>query len=232
MFCPVCKAEYRDGYTHCADCDVDLVESLQPASDAGEHDPFVQVSSARWNSALARQTAALDAQKIPYRTLDRDEFAMGLLGGGVLHTIWVPPSQIEAARAALAPELEYEEAHPEGDADPELGDPGEALAPEDGADVGPSPVHPDRWNPGDATVPIWKGAESNIADMVVICLRENGIHWRVDDGSTPLSDEANATEDEAESVLAAGQPITVFVLPEDEQRAKEIVREISAEEPL
>ncbi|MCR4690840.1 MAG: hypothetical protein K5739_05825 [Lachnospiraceae bacterium] len=28
MWCPVCKNEYREGFTHCPDCDVDLVESL------------------------------------------------------------------------------------------------------------------------------------------------------------------------------------------------------------
>jgi len=28
MFCPECKAEYRPGFTHCADCDVDLVQEL------------------------------------------------------------------------------------------------------------------------------------------------------------------------------------------------------------
>lgn len=28
MWCPVCKNEYREGFYHCPDCDVDLVESL------------------------------------------------------------------------------------------------------------------------------------------------------------------------------------------------------------
>lgn len=28
-WCPVCKNEYREGYTHCNDCDVDLVDSLE-----------------------------------------------------------------------------------------------------------------------------------------------------------------------------------------------------------
>ena len=28
MFCPQCKSEFRTGFTHCADCDVDLVERL------------------------------------------------------------------------------------------------------------------------------------------------------------------------------------------------------------
>lgn len=32
MICPVCHDEYRPGFTRCASCDVDLVESLEPAS--------------------------------------------------------------------------------------------------------------------------------------------------------------------------------------------------------
>jgi hypothetical protein len=28
MFCPECKSEYRLGFTHCSDCDVDLVAEL------------------------------------------------------------------------------------------------------------------------------------------------------------------------------------------------------------
>lgn len=32
MFCPKCKAEYRDGFTHCERCDVDLVDVL-PADE-------------------------------------------------------------------------------------------------------------------------------------------------------------------------------------------------------
>jgi hypothetical protein len=28
MFCPECRAEYRPGFTHCGDCNVDLVQEL------------------------------------------------------------------------------------------------------------------------------------------------------------------------------------------------------------
>ena len=28
MFCPECKAEYREGFTKCSGCDVDLVDAL------------------------------------------------------------------------------------------------------------------------------------------------------------------------------------------------------------
>ncbi|MHB9014460.1 MAG: hypothetical protein ACYC49_19795 [Ignavibacteriaceae bacterium] len=28
MFCPKCKSEYREGYTMCIDCEIDLVDSI------------------------------------------------------------------------------------------------------------------------------------------------------------------------------------------------------------
>jgi hypothetical protein len=34
MICPQCKAEYRQGFTRCADCEVDLVEALAGAEAA------------------------------------------------------------------------------------------------------------------------------------------------------------------------------------------------------
>jgi|SRR5277367_2441717 len=36
MFCPNCKAEYREGFTRCSDCDVDLAELLAIDSDPPE----------------------------------------------------------------------------------------------------------------------------------------------------------------------------------------------------
>src|SRR5215469_11902466 len=38
MFCPQCKAEYRQGFRRCADCDVDLVYALEDAPHAPEED--------------------------------------------------------------------------------------------------------------------------------------------------------------------------------------------------
>lgn len=31
MICPTCRSEYREGYTRCANCDVDLVQPDPPA---------------------------------------------------------------------------------------------------------------------------------------------------------------------------------------------------------
>jgi hypothetical protein len=33
MICPQCRSEYREGFTHCSDCDVDLVPALDPTPD-------------------------------------------------------------------------------------------------------------------------------------------------------------------------------------------------------
>ena len=30
MFCPICKAEYKEGILKCSDCDVNLVSELKP----------------------------------------------------------------------------------------------------------------------------------------------------------------------------------------------------------
>ena len=38
MFCPKCKAEYREGVATCADCLVPLVEELPVASDQQDID--------------------------------------------------------------------------------------------------------------------------------------------------------------------------------------------------
>ncbi|MHB8580199.1 MAG: hypothetical protein ACYDA4_10110 [Ignavibacteriaceae bacterium] len=32
MFCPKCKLEYREGYTMCIDCEIDLVDSVDSAT--------------------------------------------------------------------------------------------------------------------------------------------------------------------------------------------------------
>ena len=37
MFCPQCKAEYRPGFTHCSDCDVDLVHDSAVLSTPKDH---------------------------------------------------------------------------------------------------------------------------------------------------------------------------------------------------
>lgn len=44
MFCPACRSEYRPGFTHCSDCDVDLVSELpEPRADFNSGKPKLRV---------------------------------------------------------------------------------------------------------------------------------------------------------------------------------------------
>lgn len=64
MFCPVCHAEYREGFTRCADCDVALVVELRPEETPSSEEPILL-----WNGddpveygviATALQQAGID----------------------------------------------------------------------------------------------------------------------------------------------------------------------------
>ena len=85
MFCPECGGEYREGFTRCADCEVDLVEALpEPAQEA----PFaelVTVLEASDPAELALAESLLQDAGIPFFKKGdhlQNLFAMGSLGFG------------------------------------------------------------------------------------------------------------------------------------------------------
>ena len=49
MFCPKCKAEYREGFFRCTDCDIDLVLELPPEPELPvervEYIDFIKIKS-------------------------------------------------------------------------------------------------------------------------------------------------------------------------------------------
>lgn len=45
MFCPVCRDEFRPGFTRCRACDVDLVESLDGPAPAATPEPVIAVQA-------------------------------------------------------------------------------------------------------------------------------------------------------------------------------------------
>lgn len=108
MFCPNCKAEYRLGFTRCADCDVDLVERLdadatdssQSPDDANLDAPILLWSGVD-SSALDEIREALDAAQIPYND---EPLETRLLYASMRHPleVWVQKSDFAAARAAVS----------------------------------------------------------------------------------------------------------------------------------
>ena len=56
MFCPKCKAEYREGFSRCADCDIDLVPELSPEPEPSvEYEEYIDfikiITYSSWHEA-------------------------------------------------------------------------------------------------------------------------------------------------------------------------------------
>jgi hypothetical protein len=60
MFCPLCRSEFRDGFTECSDCHVALVPTSEEASASS-----VRLWKGDRQKELDRILAALDDAKIP-----------------------------------------------------------------------------------------------------------------------------------------------------------------------
>jgi hypothetical protein len=70
MICPSCRAEYREGFTRCHDCDVPLVSSLEEA-EAGVavftgDDALVPFHTTRHPDLLGALLEGLEDERIPY----------------------------------------------------------------------------------------------------------------------------------------------------------------------
>lgn len=64
MFCPKCKCEYREGFTICADCHVELVKNLPETSEPETEVPFDGNIEACNPVKLTTVSNELDAQLV------------------------------------------------------------------------------------------------------------------------------------------------------------------------
>jgi len=67
MFCPICKGEFRDGFTFCARCEVDLVEKIESEPVlAPEFIEFEEVMATYNPADIAFLKSILDSDEIDY----------------------------------------------------------------------------------------------------------------------------------------------------------------------
>jgi len=208
MFCPVCKAEYREGFTRCADCDADLVYELPAAAivpvepvDPGdpEEDPFCSFWKGDDPRVHAELCELLSEQEIPHRTIRRQDHLFNWNTRSAFE-IGVPFSQFGKAEAAVS------EAYGGGEAPVSEGAPMPLELPESIEPREPGGGwDPANWCPEDATVEIWEGDHAEMGELLAASLGENQVHSRVAD---------------------IGKGYRLYVLPADETRAREIVREV------
>src|SRR6202035_1340468 len=189
MYCPLCGAEYRPGFTVCSDCQVALVPdppragSVSASNDTSDEKSFALVWSGNDSRLHAEICEALEREKIPARTLGSEDHLFNLATRPAFE-VYVPAGLVNSARETI-----HEVAGME-----EVAEPSESDLLEVPAEVNPSSDSADDYeerrdfrNPGPAgaTVEIWSGQDADMAAMIASSLRENDIPYRSD---TDLSD--------------------------------------------
>lgn len=230
MICPQCNVEYRPGFTRCTDCDVELVHEppqhgLQPANappEAGDpnEDPFCSFWKGEDPRVHADVCQVLDEASIPHKSVFRRDHLFNLSNYPSFE-VGVPFSLFERAEKAIGDAFGTEDAEeretlnvPRGlESSPEtMRKLPPALTPAEAENIpGPPAARgEEQWFPEDATEKVWSTESGESSEFLVAALHENGIPCRVEQE-------------------AAGEAI--FVLPRDESRAKEIVREVVEGQP-
>jgi len=204
MICPNCKCEYIRGVKECADCGVALVDAIEESKPAGNV-RIVSVWEGNDPSEFERVKAALGNAGIEYLDRDSKNFDLFIPLGSKLE-IWVSTADRDAARKIILDEdglIDPYELTPEGIESLTLP---ESDQPDSD---GPQDLSVE-WNEDDPTVAVWTGESEALADNLVMCLREIGI---------------------ASRKLGEAGRWDLVVRPEQEPRAKEIVREVVEASP-
>ena len=220
MFCPQCKAEYRQGFTRCADCEVELVVELPIAAmvPRGRHesdeanetdearenseDPFCEFWKGEDPRIHAEICELLDQEGIPHKTVRREDHLFKLSTNNAFR-VGIPFSLFDKAEAAISEAYGSDDDRPPEASEEELWP--LALPESTGAGEVRRRWNPENFYPEDATVEVWSSEDLYPGEVIALALRENQVLCRFDKGQGKKS---------------------ICVLPEDEERAREIVREI------
>ncbi len=214
MFCPQCKAEYRGGFTQCSDCYVELVEEL-PEKELSSDEALTLVWECADESECVGVCRDLKNGDIPYKV---DQIPYERIGMRVKwhYRILISPDDLHRAKELLGIDApQHTIPADDGDDDEEVFDAALEL-PDTSA---PGIIEPKRrdtylvpWYPEDATSEVWRQDGDDLSSGIERSLDANRIHCRCD------SDQPGGKK--------------IFVQPEDESFAREIIREIVEGTPM
>ena len=201
-YCPLCDAEYREGFSICADCGVGLVsaEHRRLLRKMESSEPIDMVWRSGDPVALSQAIAALREAGIQHDVkATHDHFVFELGMPRPKYEIRVFRSDAERARELLEPIYQSPPFTLEEPAEEE-----EAPEAEEAEKI--EERRAAAWNPEQATAEIWSGEDAALARNLIDCLRENRIGVRRE-GAEPGT-------------------LRLFVMPADEPAAREILREV------
>jgi hypothetical protein len=210
MICPNCKCEYIRGVTQCADCGVPLVNALEPEDAKPTGDvPIVSVWQGNDPAECDRVKEALENADIPF-TVPDPKSSFSFLPTEPTLGIWISEADREKARKII---LDLEGLVNPDELTPEeiesLALP-EFESPDSLEQTSQPPDSSDNWDENDPVAEVWNGEKEELANTLTACLREIGI------GSRKLSEAGHWR---------------LVVRPEQEARAKEVVREVVEASP-
>lgn len=221
LICPNCRVEYRDGFATCSDCDVPLVHQepiypeVVPEPGDPSEDPFCSFWKGDDQRVHAELCYILDAVNIPHKTVRRQDHLFNMSNFPALQ-IGVPFSLYEAAENAVRSAFELDPSDPDAvrnlNAPPLIPDREDrvrklpqSLAPGEDENIpGPSSESDDPFAELE-TAEVWSGTDALYREMFVASLNENDIRSRW---------------------AARGGQYSLYVMPEDAARAREIIQEI------
>ncbi|MBS1842134.1 MAG: hypothetical protein JSS69_06015 [Acidobacteria bacterium] len=228
LYCPQCRAEYREGYSSCSDCHVLLVrerphkEDQQDTSEPGDpnKDPFCAFWQGDDPRIHAELCGVLEEAGIPHKTVYRKDHLFNLANYPTFQ-VGVPASRFEDAENVIRDAFSSDS--DESGAADTLATPRlipesttrirklpEILSPEENIPGPQAPGDSSDWFEQDANVLVWSGDDEYIGSAILGALNENDLHARRD------------TRDGA---------MHVYVLPAEQTRAVEIIREIVESTP-
>ena len=201
MFCPNCKAEYRDGVRRCSDCNVDLGAGVPEEGSKQAFEVLWRGQDPILHDHLCEQldTADIEYADPPLEVFlrqhaDSPNFSFNPRLGLVVS---VRTRDLARARAILETLLDRESV------DGSLPRAGGRSDTTIRVDESPLPL---QWNPLTATVEVWTGHNHNRVHFLAKSLQEVGLPSRTLDGGQTI--------------------LRLLVRPENEATARELIRQV------